>query len=324
MICYDEGYLMMLCTTSTVWVAFALCSVLTKCLPFLHKIASHGKCNKCIVESSSNFSSSTSSRLQALADPLHEKLFISKKLFVHLYVIGTSCALYHLYDSRAIPYTHIEPGELDTSYTTIILSLFQSFAQLPTRHLHIVLLLWLFHNLRRLYESLFLTHYGDSRMHVAGYIAGVVHYITVPICFREACTSVRHADYNMDNSTTLLRGGIPYLLFALANYYQFEAHKILFQMKTEQLTAPDPKVYKLPTRSWFKIVCVPHYSAEVLIYLSLAMLLPYGSGSWSPGLMVIWVSSNLAVVAHTQHQWYQQQYPGEVPHPWYKLFPYIW
>lgn len=342
-------YLSRVRSSSTVWVLFTVCSVLTKCVPFLHKIGEHGKCKKHKEDMRSPGSKKSNvSRLQAFTDYVHDKLFIPKKWFVHLYLIGFGCALYHLYDctgemSLSSPdslNSHLKTKENSAGEGGLLYSFLLPFLYPPPLlQLQVVLILWTCHVLRRLLESLFLTHYGDSRMHVAGFLAGIVHYITVPICFREASAAASGVSNSVSSGVSvdfdsssfavlMLLRVMACSLFVLANFYQFESHQILFQMKEQQRVAPDPSVYQLPTQSWFAVVCVPHYTAEVLVYLSLALLLlplrEECSGCWSPALLVVWVGSNLSVVAHKQHQWYLNQYPTKVPRPWYKLFPYIW
>jgi hypothetical protein len=319
-------------STSTVWVVFTLCSVLTSCLPFLQKIARHGKCNTHTAIKERRTGSSSIS-LQTIADDLHEKLFIPKKLFVHLYLIGAGCAVYHLH--RAVTEAlllHPPPLPLPPSPATATATAAMWVLHRMQQHrLALVLLLWTGHVLRRLLESLFLTHYGASRMHLGGYAAGLVHYILVPVCFREAAGTATYTGSTAGPGSSsmpplivlLLCWALPGLLFVLANFYQFQTHRILFRMKTQQRASPHPDRYHLPTESWFKVVCVPHYTAEVVIYFSLALLLPC-CHSWSPELLVVWVTANLSVVAQNQWLWYQQQYPAEIPHPWYKLLPYIW
>ena len=298
-------------TTSNIWIVFTFCSILTKTVPSLRLIASHGKCD---FSSRGLKKSSSGSYLEDLADRLHEALFVPKKLFVHLYIIGAACALYHLH--LTINSLSLQSQILSNYCSTRIYAM----SLLSSYPLPLVLLLWTGHLLRRLFETLFITQYGDSRMHVGGYVAGIVHYIVVPITFVEACSDTTIVC--QDEITSFLQLFFPILLFILANYYQYQTHYILYCMKTEQQRCPKSQSYKLPNKSWFKIVCVPHYTAEIVIYLSFAALLP--STSMSPKLLLLWVSSNLAVVANNQYQWYQQHYPEDIPQKWYILFPYIW
>lgn len=293
-------------TTSVVWVMFTLCSLATTFIPFLKKIASHGKCNK-------READGPDSTDVTLANYIHEKMFIPKKMFAHLYVIGASCALWNVISEIAQQNFTANAGVLEC-ITHILHS-----------RLLLVLLLWTLHVLRRLFESLLITRYGDSRMHVAGFVAGLVHYVAVPLCFREGNDAGSESDSDRDifclSFQDIILMGVPCLIFLFANYIQSETHFILFRMKAEQL-ATSCSEYKLPTRSWFKLMCVPHYTAEVIIYLSLALLMP--CRHWSSKLLVVWVTSNLSVVASRQYVWYQQQFPDEIPTPWYRLLPYVW
>lgn len=78
----------------------------------------------------------------------HNMLQIPKSCFLHMYIISVAVSVY--------------------VWTTV-----------PTRmnsHIKLCLLLWTIHGMRRLFESLFITKYGTSTMHIGGYLAGIVHY----------------------------------------------------------------------------------------------------------------------------------------------------
>jgi len=310
----------MLCTTSSVWVAFCVCALLTHHVPILQKIAQHGKCttdppSKISFSNEAVKSIGVVARLLVLIDKCHDYLFVPKKLFVHLYVVGCGCAVYHL----------LLAWEEETSDLNLSVSTERGVRDWPHILVHspqlLLLVLWSCHVFRRLLESLYITHYGSSRMHLGGYVAGLIHYMVVPISLREtsAYTANSRGSWASWNVAVIL---FPCLLFLLANFYQYEAHSILFRMKVEQLKSKEPSNYQLPVESWFSITCVPHYTAEVVIYLCFALLSPLRC--WSPKLLLLWVMMNLAVVARNQHSWYLQQYPSQVPRPWYKLFPFIW
>jgi hypothetical protein len=310
--------------SSCVWLCFTLCALLTHSLPWLHKISQHGKRSNTTTEKTASSSSSSSSRLQCFIDQLHDQLFIPKKLFLHLYVVGLGCAAYHTAHAweevtRTIPGPEFSGSGTGTGSGVGDESLVWCY----THRSQLCLILWTCHVLRRLFESLLITHYGSSRMHVGGYVAGMVHYVMVPVCLRETigCTQSENSGDN-NSSITALFMVAPCLLFVAANYYQFEAHLILYRMKDKQRRSANPSVYHLPTESWFSVVCVPHYSAEIVVYLSFVLLLPMNCHS--PQLLLVWVTTNLAVVAQNQYTWYMHQYQSQVPHTWYKLIPYIW
>jgi 3-oxo-5-alpha-steroid 4-dehydrogenase 3 len=182
---------------------------------------------------------------------------------------------------------------------------------------YVIFGLWFIHLLRRLLETIFVTDYGEAKMHVGGLAAGIIHYCVVP------CT-IYYA-----HIPDIARNSILYLLsiciYVLASIAQFEAHLILYRMKGK---VKGSQHYSLPTESTFRYLCTPHYTAEIIIYLSLFAL---SCGSREMGLMSLWVIANLAVVSNRQYHWYLKQFgggstkdKGKIPAQWCRLVPYVW
>ena len=78
---------------------------------------------------------------------------------IDIYIIGIIIGLYQL----QIEYKFI-------SHNSIF-----SFNQF------ISLILFILHNCRRLWECLNITLYGDSKIHIGGYLIGITHYVLVPL-----------------------------------------------------------------------------------------------------------------------------------------------
>jgi hypothetical protein len=81
--------------------------------------------------------------------------------------------------------------------------------------------------------------------------------------------------------------------------------------------------YEVPRGSWFQYVCCPHYTAEILIYISFMLLSP---NSFAMRCLVIWVTSNLAVTGKRQLDWYRtnNHLKNHIPDHWYVLIPGVW
>ena len=180
------------------------------------------------------------------------------------------------------------------------------------------LLLFLGHSGRRLYECIFITEYGKSRMNIGGLAAGMAHYSLVPLC--------------LANSSSLypIMNPFPLILFCMASSCQFYCHLILFWLKQNYAEENNSSKYKLgkdlkyslPKGFLFDYICCPHYSMEILIYLSFFIQNPQ---SISRLCMVCWVTSNLSVVANVQYLWYFQHTPDEIlSHRIYRLVPFVW
>lgn len=276
---------------------------------YLSTIASHGKFS--ISTSFNHHQSPSHSSLQWLEKTQLQPLlcFVSmqvpKSYFTHFYFTGVIVSLCLLANND------------------------QSDVSMP-------LCLFLLHVSRRLYECLCITIYGDSMIHLAGYVVGILHYVLVPI-------SIGHmnGNYNQSAKALTLASSSSILLFIIANIMQFRFHHILFLAKLKMKSnhhlirgisgingtidgSKDKYKYPLPEGIGFDSVCCPHYTAEIIIYLSLWMM---DMHNYTASLVFLWVVANLSVVANLQFQWYKQQYGHELMvkrKHWKRLIPGGW
>lgn len=263
---------------------------------------------------------------------LFDRLIVPKRFFSHFYIVGSIMSL-------SIMYSHVYVFQFTNT---------------------VALFLFFLHNIRRIYECWFVTEYGQSTMHIGGYLVGMVHYIIFPLTLelaildRELFTTERKRQVNYSFYLILL-------LFILGNFLQYKSHEILYKTKrkfmkiydedsdqeednnTYQATtagtpapAPAPASnvssnsphettpirYPLP-RGWgFEYCCCPHYFAEILIYFSLLCLEHH---SFTMFLTFLWVLSNLSVVAYQQYWWYLEHYVEEIEERKLRiLFPFVW
>lgn len=162
----------------------------------------------------------------------------------------------------------------------------------------VVKFMFLFHSLRRVYECLFVFEFGDSSMHICGYLCGILHYLLVFVTLEVSCLERRLLSeqwrWNVVRSAAVA-------LFCAVNYLQFHCHTILSRQKRRGLKDGGNAVYRLPREGLFNYCCCPHYFAEVLLYLSIAIV---ESHCLTAMLMAVWVLVNLSVVAYEQYQWY--------------------
>lgn len=131
-------------------------------------------------------------------------------------------------------------------------------------------------------------------------------------------------------------------LFLAANCCQYMCHKKLYETKKCQMgmmytkkndeykithTLPQQKtvglsLYAVPEGIMFSYVCCPHYTAEILIYLSMYMLIP------CPAMLclLVWVTSNLTVVSCNQYDFYWARFKSSVGYPYShtkRIIPFI-
>lgn len=122
-------------------------------------------------------------------------------------------------------------------------------------------------------------------------------------------------DVKMTNAPTM-RTFFCVPLFLMASGIQFDCHHILFSL--EKYTLPDHPV--------FRTVICPHYGAECVIYLSLALL------AAPPGQMVNktmltclgFVAVNLGITARTTKEWYIQKFGREAIQAQWFMIPWVY
>lgn len=105
-------------------------------------------------------------------------------------------------------------------------------------------------------------------------------------------------------------------LFLIASGMQHDCHHFLFSLNK----------YTLPDHPIFRGIVCPHYGAECVIYLSLAIL------AAPPGQVVnktmlsclVFVAVNLGLTARTTKQWYMQKFNKEAVQDRWLMIPYVY
>ena len=108
--------------------------------------------------------------------------------------------------------------------------------------------------------------------------------------------------------------GIP--IFVLASGIQHDCHAYLASL---------PK-YTLPMHPIFQVLICPHYTAECLIYLSLAIISAPRGAVVNKTMVsaLVFVVVNLGITASTSIAWYERKFGKQaVAHRW-KLIPSLY
>lgn len=267
------------------WLSLATCSLAVGCVPFLAHIANHGKQTQLNGENTND-----GGLIQRIMN-----IMVPKQLFTVMYLYGVTLSI----------------GIICLSNNTVIAST-EMFC--PWQNRNLVLTLWIVHLTRRLLECILITDFGRSEMHVTGFLVGIWHYTAAPVTF----FCVHGTGFSKRNSFIKL---LAVSLFIVSNVMQCKFHYILYCLKSSYVQ-PNGQRYALPESSWFKVVACPHYSAEIVIYISM-WLLSLPDISISMMSLVVWVSSNLAVVAGRQYIYYTSTFADKIPKTWSKLIPGI-
>ena len=266
----------------TIWMVFTALALAVGSFPVLREISSHGKRASSDKEDKKNDLNMT----QFLMYTLKPMLRVPKRFFLHFYILGAAASAVII---------------------AICLQKRRKFTEM------IPLIIFLLHTWRRLWECIYITEFGVSTMHICGYLAGIAHYILVPI----SCLSINIRRSSQEQLYFAL------MLFAIASIEQSRIHYMLFRVKRTTLSIMKPNaifLYDVPRGAWFNYVCCPHYSAEILIYFSLYML---DFQSYSSFGLFCWVTCNLSVVSRQQLKWYTDKFLHRCPHNWKSIIPYI-
>ncbi|TVY21833.1 Polyprenol reductase [Lachnellula arida] len=149
---------------------------------------------------------------------------------------------------------------------------------------------------RRVHESLTLTKASKSKMWVGLWL--------MPI------TSL------LEFSKPSLKTAVSVPLFIFASALQNDCHKHLASLKK----------YSLPQRGLFKQIVCPHYMAECLIYVALAIIsAPPGQALNRTVLAGLgFVVTNLGVTADSTKKWYVEKFGAENVEGRWRMIPYVY
>ncbi len=145
---------------------------------------------------------------------------------------------------------------------------------------------------------------SGGRQHVAVALFGALHYvfaILTPFCPLRLSDvglllGVASPKWPVVAGPALVIAGVG--VFVWAQYHQWQCHRILARLRATG--------YGIPTGGWFEGLTMPHYWAEVLIYVSVVLVQPrHALCGW---LMMVWVASNLSISATRSHEWYQHTF----------------
>ena len=214
---------------------------------------------------------------------------------------------------------------------------------------------------RRMYESLTLSEgeqFGvepktNSKMWGGHLVLGVLFYVATSISFwiegvrklhllyascvsRLTRSTAAVEDHKLSYSDIIFKAPtfrtiISVLIFILASGFQHDCHTYLAYLKKTKSTKDDgsenddENSYKLPTHPAFQPLICPHYTAECLIYLSLA-LVSAPQGAWINLTMasaLVFVVVNLGVTAEFTKQWYERKFGREATRGKWRMIPPI-
>ncbi|XP_075422535.1 polyprenal reductase isoform X1 [Ascaphus truei] len=167
-------------------------------------------------------------------------------------------------------------------------------------------LLWV-HGVRRLMECLFVSVFSTGVIHLVQYCFGLGYYLLIGL------TVFGH--YQLDSRTVSVEDllmqtrcyhALGMMLYIWASIHQYRCHVILANLRKSKAGKIVNMNHAVPSGDWFDRVSCPHYFAELLIYVSIAIIFGLWNMTW--WLVVIYVLFNQALAALLCHQFYHEKF----------------
>ena len=202
------------------------------------------------------------------------------------------------------------------------------------------------HLTRRLYECLVVHAWNtNSKMHLAGYLLGMLHYFLIPLVFlgAPACLGDKWATISeqsiRNTGKSFMISALVFLFGTWSQYQQYRHHCLLASLRRTpppsnmQKGEKGPRDYTTPPLElWFRHVSCPHYLAEILIYTAFAVAIDVERSTtrhqvdddlrhW---VLLLWVTTNLSVSAKRSHSWYAQNFAEYTKTKRAAIVPYLY
>ena len=252
-------------------------------------------------------------------------LTVPHRWFTHFYVVGCAVNARALADALGDGGARARARSLDVAAAIVVLVLFQA------------------HLIRRLCESaLVAKHRPEATMHAGAYALGLTYYSAATRSLAGAALGVgstASAAIAVAPSRVYIVYGFALIgvaLFAVGNYRQNECHRILARARR---AGSDARAYVIPRGGWFERFSCAHFTAEVVIYFGLILIVvpsDIALGKWSaaalaagsggalaPVALCAAVVANLTVAARDHHAWYLKRFHDAYPKNRTAIFPRI-
>lgn len=109
-------------------------------------------------------------------------------------------------------------------------------------------------------------------------------------------------------------------LFIWSSYIQFDSHRLLANLRKDTSGKVYTHQHSIPRGKWFDLVSCPHYMAEILIYLSIAIVMSGRSSTW--WMVFVFVIINQLMVGKFNHSWYINTF-RDYPKTRRAVIPYV-
>ncbi|CAI2354413.1 unnamed protein product [Caenorhabditis sp. 36 PRJEB53466] len=259
------------------------------------------------------------------ADQLEEntlvaKISVPKKWFKHFYALGLLTLSVCLHSFYSLLHN---PNYLPPVVYQLLATLTRSYSIPPispsTALLALVLIT--FHVARRLYETLFVSVYSDSRMNLFHYVVGIVHYVVLPfsiLCETQGFAT-KAARFQISTTEIELSQWLAAVIFWACNWKQHQLAEQIANTRKGPHGLIRNYAYGICFGGWFNLVSCPHFFFEICIYVSLYFIIP---SAYVYKFVVLFVCVNQTFAALITHAWYHKTFP-KYPPARKALIPYV-
>lgn len=196
-----------------------------------------------------------------------------------------------------------------------------------------ILLVHSIHVVRRIYECLYVHDFGkNSKMHVFFYFLAMLYYVMIPAALVDLPYDGKHIAVKSSHQevTWAITATVTFGLWA--QYQQYRHHILLANLRNKPSShgsslrskaTSTVDAYTIPMGGWFCAVACPHYTAEILLYVSYVLLIAL-DGRLQPDLAAptilavlhefrfysafLFCFCNLLFAALASHVWYGQKF----------------
>ncbi|XP_042326399.1 polyprenol reductase [Sceloporus undulatus] len=168
----------------------------------------------------------------------------------------------------------------------------------------VCLFVWL-NSCRRLRECLHISVFSGGVIHIVQYCFGLCYYVLVGLTV--LCQVPANVREGKDPQLAVhWYHAVGLLMFIWASFHQHRCHVILANLRKNKSGKVVNLDHSIPFGDWFEMVSCPHYFAELLIYISMAIIFGCTNLTW--WLVVMYVFFNQAVSAVLCHEYYQSNF----------------
>ncbi|KAK9381458.1 uncharacterized protein V2V93DRAFT_391157 [Kockiozyma suomiensis] len=240
---------------------------------------------------------------------------VPKTWFTHFYIFGALCSAYALIilglahsNIYTTPVNYLLTLDHYLSrrlgrFSTNDFNLLYSQAQLSLAIITIQCA-------RRWYECLYVEKMSNkARIRLGHYLVGHLFYLAVSCAI--LCDSLQNSINPSPNALSLSSCSVAFVLYLTAARAQYSAHKQLASLKKY---SPPPPTFL------FKYLVCPHYTAEIVVYISIAVICDFSSATVA---VIIWTIVNLGASAEQSRAFYVDKFGEKVVDGKYNIIPFV-